>query len=192
MSHPLRIREMGMAGSHWYRENQEHRHTETGGQKSIYPRRNITPVQWYNEGSVGPGKFSKTTAITTTSCTLIKAGGCESILKVAARNLPWQGELIETEKEVRNVIKEGTGGNPGWETECETLEGKKKDECTSEEGKEEIVNVENKTTGTLLLVLLGFVPRRHGKCSMGGKEEGEVSGSVAEFAENEWGLRASK
>jgi hypothetical protein len=147
-----------------------------------------------NEGSVGPSKFSRTTSITATSCTIEKAGGCESLIGLAKPiHLPWQGELIETENEVRNVIKEGTGGNPGWETECETLEGKKKDVCESEgAGKEEILNAENKATSLLLLVLLRFLPRRKGKCSLGGKEEGEVAGNVALFAENEWGLRVSK
>jgi hypothetical protein len=146
-----------------------------------------------NEGSVGPGKFSRVTSITASSCTVTKAGGCKKLIGVAkAVHLPWQGELIEEEGEVRNVIKEGTGGNPGWESECETLEGNKKDVCESEAGKEEIVNAENKPTGFLLLVLLRFFPRHKGKCSLGGKETGEVEGSVALFAANEWGLRATK
>jgi hypothetical protein len=146
-----------------------------------------------NEGSVGPGKYSRVTSVTATSCLIKTAGGCESLPHVAkAVHLPWQGELIETENEVRNVIKEGTGGNPGWEVECETLEGKKKDECTSETGEEEILNAENKATSTLLLVLLRFFPRRKGDCTLGGKKEGEVEGNVALFAENEWGLRVSK
>jgi hypothetical protein len=147
-----------------------------------------------DEGSVGPKQFSRVTSITASSCTLIKAGGCEKLIGVAiARNLPWQGELIETEKEVRNVITETASGKPpGWETECETLEGKKKDECTNEgAGKEEITNAENKATSLLLLVLLRFFPRRKADCTLGGKEQGEVVGNVALFAENGWGLRTS-
>jgi hypothetical protein len=145
-------------------------------------------------GSVGPGKFSRVTSVTATSCTLIKAGGCEKLIGVAkAVNTPWQGELIETENEVRNVITETTSGKPpGWETECETLEGKKKDVCTSGTGEEEITNAENKATSLLLLVLLRFFPRRKANCTLGGEHQGEVVGSVALFAENEWGLRVSK
>jgi hypothetical protein len=146
-----------------------------------------------NEGSVGPGKYSRVTAIEAVKCALVRAGGCNELIGLPkARHLPWQGELIETENEVRNVIKEGTGGNPGWESECETALGKKKDLCESITGKEEILNAENKPTNLLLLVLLRFFPRRKGKCSLEGGETGEVVGNVALFAENEWGLRVSK
>jgi hypothetical protein len=109
-------------------------------------------------------------------------GGCESnkIEKVEGANLPWQDTLFETEKKILSKIEpDGGGGEPGWAVTCKTILGSKTDTCTSEKEKEEAVHLENKLTGTVLLVLGTFIKGVKAKCTEGGAKSGEVEGQFA-------------
>jgi hypothetical protein len=138
-------------------------------------------------GTVGPKNIDVTTKITVIGCTAGK--GCEEFKKAEARNLPWQTELFETESTVRDKITADGNGAPGWEVECKVLGITKGDECISEN---ETTLVENKATGTELLVLSIF-EKSSGKynCEVGGTGSGEINGSLAILKENVWGLRVS-
>jgi hypothetical protein len=110
---------------------------------------------------------------------------CEAgtLTKVAGVHLPWTSEMFETEKKILSNIK-GTGGAPGWAVTC----GGITDTCEEEAGKPEFAEVKSGVTGGVLLVLLRFEERVKAKCSVGGKEKGEVKGLVAILLWNGNGL----
>jgi hypothetical protein len=155
-----------------------------------------------NEGSVGPGRFDRITrvVIDLAQCHRVENTLCESVVEVKAVNLPWQTELEETENKILDrIVNVGTAGKePGWAVTCKTLVGNKTDTCEGEGvGKEELLLMENKATKGVvepieLLVLATFEKKRKVKCSEGGKETGEVEGSVAVLTQTGWGLRVSK
>ena len=134
-------------------------------------------------GSVGPGKFSRVEEITNISCSNKK--NCEVLVKPAKPlNLPWQGELEETEKTVRNYIRATNGKGAGWSVTCKTGIFELTDECTTEKGRTAVSR--NFTFGPNnfreLLVLLNFSPlakTEDATCTIGGKESGEVLGSIS-------------
>ncbi len=142
-------------------------------------------------GSVGPGKFDRIEKITTVSCKNVE--NCTKIVKTAEPlNLPWQTELYETEKTVRDALRGTISGKPpGWKVTCEVLGTEVPDECTSEEG---TTLLENRLTAGELLVLAVFQGKAKSgsaKCSAGSATSGEVIGSLAILKENKWGLRVS-
>jgi hypothetical protein len=140
-----------------------------------------------DEGTIGPKNIDVTTKITVIGCTAGK--DCEEFKKAEARNLPWQTELFETESTVRDKITADGNGSPGWLVECKVLGISKGDECTNAEGTS---LVENKVTGTELLVLTTFEKKTpKANCSVGGTGAGEVAGIIAILKENGWGLRVS-
>ena len=142
-------------------------------------------------GSVGPGKYGRINEIivTPSQCRGIK--NCENVLKIGARDLPWQTELYESEKGVILQTLAGTGsGEPGWEVECKVGSNKVNDVCIQEAGKPESVLLENKVTGTELLVLATLQSLRKTNCSAGGKEKGELGGALAGLGVGK-GLRVS-
>jgi hypothetical protein len=129
------------------------------------------------EGSVGPGAFSRTTAIKNIKCS---AGeNCEEVTKTAEpKNLPWQGELAETEKEARNYITAG-GEGAGWAVACKVLGISKEDVCTVANSEIPYVTPVNVVTGGTQLVLLSFLTKApKAKCTIGGASSGEVLGSI--------------
>ena len=150
------------------------------------------------EGVVGPGKYSKVTKINVEPkhCAVTKGGGtlgCQEVLKVNGVNLPWQAELVEAEGKVLNKLNVvGTvGKEPGWEVECKTLAGNKDNICESEgTGKEEFLQLENRLSNSILLVLQTFEKKHKATCTEGGAEQGEVAGAVVTFKTNGAGLRA--
>jgi hypothetical protein len=108
-------------------------------------------------------------------------GGCESnkIEKVVGVDTPWQDVLFETEKKILSKIESDGGGEPGWAVTCKTVLGSKTDTCVSESGKFETAHLENKLTGTVLLVLGTFIKGVKAKCTEGGAGSGEVEGQFA-------------
>jgi hypothetical protein len=140
-------------------------------------------------GVVGPGKLGKITEvkITATHCKGIKV--CEEVKSFEARDLPWQTELYETEgKQFNKLIGDGKG-EPGWKVECKTSIGTQTDECLTESEKPESLLLENKLTNGELLVLATFQHLRKAKCSQGGAEAGEITGSIGILKTNGTGLR---
>jgi hypothetical protein len=144
-------------------------------------------------GSVGPANHDRITEIKTSAaqCRAIKV--CENVEEAEARNLPWQTEVFETENKVLDKILSTGNGEPGWKVTCKApILGKTTDECLQEGAANfESILLENKATGTELLVLATFQHLRKAKCSQGGKESGEVTGSLAILQANGWGLRVS-
>jgi hypothetical protein len=139
-------------------------------------------------GTIGPGNKGLITAASvakpTTECEAVE-GGCKKgeVEKVEGRNLPWQTEIFETEKKFLTKIESTVAGKePGWLVGCNTLLGKKTDECVQEEGKPEFAELANKKSGPKeeeLLVLATFEKKRHADCTEGGVEAGSVAGQVA-------------
>jgi hypothetical protein len=111
-------------------------------------------------------------------------GGCESVEKIEAVDLPWQTVLFETEKKTLTQLKGDGKGEPGVAITCKTVLGSKTDTCKSEEGKPEETLLENKLSGTVLLVLGTFMKKHKGTCTEGGKESGEVEGQIAILLES--------
>jgi hypothetical protein len=146
-------------------------------------------------GSVGPGKFDRITSITTLKCEAGK--NCEKLITAAeARNLPWQTELAEPKAgEVRDHITSGGNGEPGYKVKCKVpILGEREDVCTTEKGTTGVTNVVTKGVPGELLVLNKFEkPSKEEKanCTVGGKEAGEVLGSIALLQANGQGLRVS-
>jgi RHS repeat-associated protein len=140
-------------------------------------------------GVVGPGKLGKITEVKITAehCKGIKV--CEEIKHFEGRDLPWQAELYETEgKQYDKLIGDGKG-EPGWKVECKTSIGTQTDECLTESEKPESLLLENKLTNGELLVLATFQHLRKAKCSQGGAESGEITGSIGISKTNGTGLR---
>ncbi len=137
------------------------------------------------EGAIGPGRFGRVTKITPVGC---KPGkNCEEVKKVEARNLPWQTELFETEKTVRDAIKEVGAGVPGWKIECRVLGITKADECASNT---QSVSVSLDFFFIGYSVLLSFLKNSgKAKCEIGGAESGEVEGFDAVSSSEGWSIR---
>ncbi len=152
-----------------------------------------------DEGTIGPKNLDVTTGIKVTACNIVsgKEGGCKKLVKNAEPvGLPWQTEVFETEGTLRDKLTEDGKGQPGWDVDCETAIGSLEDTCKTEAKKEGTTLLENKSTPGVegeLLVLATF-EKKSGKaeCSVGGKEAGEVIGSLANLLANGWGLRVSK
>jgi hypothetical protein len=149
-----------------------------------------------DEGSVGPGRFDRITAITEIHC--VTDERCEKItIEAEPRNLPWQTELFETEGKIRDALKSGGAGEPGWAVTCEVLGIEKTDVCTSEAGTTSVENVWTKGIGEThgeLLVLADF-PKPNApkaKCTVTGANTGDVLGTVATLQANGQALRVSK
>ncbi len=150
-------------------------------------------VECYGEsnGAAGPGKFGRVNEIIVkpSQCRGIK--DCGTVEKISAVHLPWQTELYETEGKISETLANTGNGEPGWEVECKVGSSLINDLCEQEPGKPESIGLENKETGTELLVLGTFQHLRKAKCSAGGAEKGEVTGSLAGFVSGK-GLRVSK
>ncbi|MGH2854256.1 MAG: hypothetical protein ACRDLF_08715 [Solirubrobacteraceae bacterium] len=101
-----------------------------------------------------------------------KAG---NLTGVKGLNLPWKTEVFETEKKNLTKILSGGGGEPGWAVTC----GGVTDECVTESGGSESVELVNEVTKSVLLVSARFEAKGKSKCSVGGKETGKTHGSIA-------------
>ncbi len=145
-----------------------------------------------DEGTVGPRSFDRIERITEIKC--VKGENCGTLVGNAEPlHLPWQTELYETEKQVRDAIQNSGAGIPGWKVTCETAGIKAEDTCTNANG---FVVVSNQTTKGVKgeLLVLGDFPKPNvpkAECSVGGKESGDVLGTVALLQANGNGLRVS-
>jgi hypothetical protein len=106
------------------------------------------------------------------------------LTKISALHLPWTTETFETESKTLSQIKNSGAGAPGWSITC----GGATDECVEEESKPEFIELHNKITSGVALVSAKFEDKRKGKCSLGGKETGNMAGAVALLLGNGNGL----
>jgi hypothetical protein len=146
-------------------------------------------VECYGEGTgdIGPGKYDRIKTITVLNCRGIKV--CKAVgVTAAARNLPWQTELYQTEgKTFDALIGTVSGKEAGWKIECEGPVGKSEDECLAE-GQEELAMTNKQSSGT---VTSTFTQTRNAKCSLGGAGAGKVFGSTQTSKANGWAIRVS-
>ncbi len=113
-----------------------------------------------------------------------KSGPCKAgtVSLAEGADLPWKLRLFrEPNNKILSKIEATTNGEPGWEIECETLEGVKSDTCVSGgAAKLEKLEFSNQVTSNVLLVLAEYGKRNRLNCSRGAKvETGEVEGSFA-------------
>jgi hypothetical protein len=96
-----------------------------------------------DEGVIGPGRYDRIQTVRVASCKPVKV--CENVETVVPKNLPWQTELYETGKEVRDKITEGTTKlQPGWSITCKApVVGSVTDVCETESGKEVSTSMRN-------------------------------------------------
>jgi hypothetical protein len=125
-------------------------------------------------GSEGSGSIRR---VTTTHCSFVKAGSCESnkAVTIRALNLPWATKLEEVGKEVRDSITSSVAGKaPGWAVEC-TVGGifKITDECTGNTSTG-IHNVRNE--GKVEADFDKVTEEKPATCSVGGEKAGFVRG----------------
>jgi hypothetical protein len=144
-----------------------------------------------DEGSVGPKKLDRITAITEVNCS--NEDNCTGTLTGEPRNLPWQTELVNEAGENRDKIRAVDGKGVGWRISC-TVEGiASSDECITETGSTKMENKHTPGVKGELLVLADFEAKSgKAECSLGAeKETGEVQGTLAILQANGWGLQIS-
>jgi hypothetical protein len=140
----------------------------------------------FDLGTVGPHGLDLIKSITLEPlgtkklvlCLLTKAGVCKEgkMPTLEAINLPWHTQLILRGAQVRDLILGHGGGRPSWTITCESaiLGTPIEDTCEEEEGKPISITM----TNAGLEGVLGELENPHAKCSIGGKETGEVIGTV--------------
>jgi hypothetical protein len=147
-------------------------------------------------GTVGHERLARINEIRTSAAQCRQIAVCENIEFAEATHLPWQTEVYQTEGKKLEKLIGTTNGEPGWKVECKApIVGLITDECEQEPGKSESILLQNKSTEVKsvdeLLVLATFQHLRKIDCSVGGKEKGEITGSLAILQANGWGLRVS-
>jgi hypothetical protein len=140
-------------------------------------------------GHVGPGEHSRINEIKTSAEKCRNVEKCEKVEKSEARDVPWQAESDDAEGQALDMLTSAGSGEPGWKIECKVLGVTEADECLAESELPERVVLENKATGSELLVLARFNNEVKGKCSIGGAEAGEITGTLAILKTNGSGLR---
>jgi hypothetical protein len=140
----------------------------------------VSEVECWGEsvGIAGPGKVGRTTEVKveTKNCRGIK--NCEKVEAIEARNLPWSGEIFQTEGKPKAKLASGTGGEPGWKVTCKLIINFT-DECVQVAGTHETATLVNEVTGSELLVRGTPDSVAKAKCTQSGKESGEVTGKGA-------------
>jgi hypothetical protein len=120
------------------------------------------------------------------------AGPCEKgeITKVEGIDLPWKQTLFETEKKFLGKLEGDGNGEPGWAIGCKVGGLPIKDECKSEAGKPESLELINEVTENVLLIRGRFENAAKGTCSLaeGRKNTAEITGLVAILLWNGNGL----
>ncbi len=132
------------------------------------------------KGSVGPTKFDRVEVIEIQASQCKATKVCENVEEITVKNLPWQTEVYESGKEIRDNLKSGGNGEPGWRVKCKTIGGSKSDECLTEAGLVFSTQVTNKTSNNT--AASGFEEKStkspKAKCTEGGAKSGEVVGVI--------------
>jgi hypothetical protein len=152
-----------------------------------------------SEGTAGPGAGAEITSVAFTVASCVPAAkalnlkqenetnACEDVLNVRPLNLPWKIPISEgMSNDWFVLIESGGKGQPGYEIECEIDELHFDDACLSAVGNDLLVLTENLAAeGTepalLTTIFPGSVilaPAEAAKCSLGGAEQGFVSGEI--------------
>jgi hypothetical protein len=126
-------------------------------------------------GSIGPSQFDRVETVKNISCTPVKV--CETPASAVALHTPWQTVLFETEGKKRDKITATNNGQPGWAVTCKTPLGTKTDTCETETGKEGTPLAENKQAAGNVQIKFDKSAGK-AKCTEGGAESGEISGTV--------------
>ncbi len=93
-------------------------------------------------------------------------------------DLPWLTQLVqETSGEYLDLIKSDGKGEPGWQVECTALGVKVSDTCVTENGKPVQKNDEA-TEEVESIFALEVEKSEEANCTVGGKEEGLLAGSL--------------
>ncbi len=93
-------------------------------------------------------------------------------------NLPWLTQLTQgSGLRYRDSIRSNGKGEPGWEFTCTALGVKVTDTCASENGGPEQIN-DDATEEVESLFPEAVEKREEANCTVGGKEEGLIFGSV--------------
>jgi hypothetical protein len=142
-----------------------------------------------SSGDAGPGRFGRIATISVLQCS---AGeNCEILeKKLVPMNLPYQGELFETEKKVEGKTT-GTieGHEPAAEVTCKVLGKSETVICEyTVGGTPEIGSFENRSIATILSVLLTALKVSKQNCTKG---KGEQAGSGSIKLASGAGLRVS-
>jgi hypothetical protein len=119
------------------------------------------------------------------------AGPCGEVSKVEGRDLPWKQTLIEgPEGKLLGKLEADGNGEPGWALSCKIAGVAVTDECKSEEGKPETLELINEITGGVLLIRGRFENAAEGSCSLaeGRKHTAEIHGLLAILLWNGNGL----
>jgi hypothetical protein len=160
-----------------------------GGKLKLEDMKAETEIECTGEGqgTVGSGNKDVISSLTASSCSFVKAGKCESSKPVTANavDLPWSTELILVSGATWDSIKADGAGEPGWNVECTVLGiFKISDECKGE-AKTKMTNLAN---GKIESAFEGEASGK-AKCSVGGAEQGLVSGAGIIEAEGGNGLK---
>jgi len=131
-----------------------------------------------DKGSIGPGKFDRIESITTHECKAVKV--CEATPTAKPVNLPWQTELFETEKKIRDKITENGNGQPGWSVTCSTIGGPITDVCTTVAGSEGTPEVTNKQAAGNVQITFTEASGS-ASCTQGKPTSGKVVGAIQVF-----------
>jgi hypothetical protein len=84
------------------------------------------------EGVIGPKSLGRVTKATFEKCTSSEHTFCPEPVSTIAVDLPWNEELFETEKAIRDRLENSGKGAPGWEAACGEGTEKIVDRCFSE------------------------------------------------------------
>lgn len=104
------------------------------------------------------------------------SGDCESPPVGILRELPWAVLVAQVGSEFESSIKADGKSTPGWALECSLLGGliKETDTCTTENSK---VLLENTADGLVMVEYMEEVAKaEQANCTIGGKEEGLITG----------------
>ena len=141
-----------------------------------------------DEGTIGAKGSNSARRVTAEKCVKVKEGGCKTLMRVEARNLPWSTLLVEREnankeKEVRNRLTSLVAGqNPGWSVECNTLLGVKTDVCT---GITTTAVRDNRALGRVEGIFDEIGEKNEpASCTEGNATSGTVSGTVVNSLRN--------
>jgi len=130
-------------------------------------------------GAEETGKNLAGTTVPSINCEIVSKGSCEEANKskivVFPIHLPWKSELLLPSGETRvDDLKEGTGGEPGYEITCKAvLLGTVTDVCTGKPGSV----MTNETGGVNGVFEEAETFNPAGNCSIGGEKEGLVVGT---------------
>ncbi len=130
------------------------------------------------KGTVGPEKFDRVEVVEVKASQCRNVKVCENVEEITTKGLPWQTEVYESGKELRDNIKATTNGEPGWVVKCKTLLGSKTDECLAEAGLIPSTLLTNKTSNNTVNSEFESAKSPKAKCKEGGAKSGEVLGVI--------------